>query len=294
MRMSGFAVLALLALILAPPAGLAADLRIAAWNLEHLDDNEGEGCVGRQAADYAALSRRIAELEADIVAFQEVENTAAAHRVFPASVWHVEMSGRSPIERSRACWGKPESRLGHLATGIAIRRGIAYQRNVDLRAPGTGDAFQRWGTDVTVTADGQKLRLLSVHLRSGCWGRTPGRGRKAAEDLCNASGSARAAQGLGRWPAGGGNGLRHPGGFQPTARVARRLGMEPAVAAVGAGAALDEGRAVPLRSPLPGVYRSLGFGRRRGSDGCGGFVPGGPAARAASRPLRNIGGVPAR
>lgn len=75
----------ILTLILAPAAGIAADLRIAAWNLEHLDDNEGEGCVGRTGADYAALKRRIARLDADIVALQEVENAAAAHRVFPAS-----------------------------------------------------------------------------------------------------------------------------------------------------------------------------------------------------------------
>ena len=32
------------------------------------------------------------------------------------------------------------------------------------------DAFQRWGTDITVMEGGRKLRLLSVHLRSGCWG----------------------------------------------------------------------------------------------------------------------------
>ena len=74
------------------------------------------------------------------------------------------------MARSRACWNKPEARLGHLATGFAIRRGIVYRRSADLRTPGTGDAFQRWGVDVTLTADGRRLRLLSVHLRTGCWG----------------------------------------------------------------------------------------------------------------------------
>ena len=178
MRVSGYAVLAFLALTLAPAAALVADLRVAAWNLEHLDDIDGAGCVGRTGADYAALQRRIAGLDADIVAFQEVENVAAAHRVFPATEWNVEMSNRPPMRRSRACWDKPEAQLGHLATGFALRRGIVYRRNVGLGALGMGDAFQRSGTDIAVTADGRQLRLLSVHLRSGCWGERQDRDRK--------------------------------------------------------------------------------------------------------------------
>ena len=76
-------------------------MRVAAWNLEHLDDADGEGCVGRRAADYAVLARRIAEIDADVVAFQEVENAAAASRVFPASDWHVEVSRRLPPPNRR-------------------------------------------------------------------------------------------------------------------------------------------------------------------------------------------------
>ena len=170
MHIRACAGLVLLALMLTPAAGSAAELRIAAWNLEHLDDSEGEGCVGRNVADYAALKRRIAELDADIVAIQEVENAAAAHRVFPASDWHVEISRRPPMKRSRACRDRPAAQLGHLATGLAIRRGIVYRRNADLKRLGGRDAFQRWGTDVTVAMDGRDLRLLSVHLASGCWG----------------------------------------------------------------------------------------------------------------------------
>lgn len=170
MRLAACSWLALLMLALTTPAGHAGELRIAAWNLEHLDDADGGGCVGRIGADYAALARQIEELDAGVVAFQEVENASAAHRVFPASDWVIEMSGRPPMKRSRACWGKPEARLGHLATGFAIRRGIQYRRNADLKALAAGDAFQRWATDITVTAAGGDLRLLSVHLKTGCWG----------------------------------------------------------------------------------------------------------------------------
>ncbi len=41
LRNVGYAILALLVLCLAPPEGLAGELRIAAWNLEHLDDSDG-------------------------------------------------------------------------------------------------------------------------------------------------------------------------------------------------------------------------------------------------------------
>lgn len=181
LRISTHAVLTLMGLILAAPAVFADDLRIAAWNLEHLDDDDGAGCVGRSAGDYAALARQIEELDADIVAFQEVENAAAAHRVFPASGWHVEMSRRPPEERSRACWGKPGARLGHLATGFAVRRGIAWRRNADLEAPGAGGAFQRWAADMTVMAGGRQLRLLSVHLKTGCWGARQDREERSRE-----------------------------------------------------------------------------------------------------------------
>ena len=170
MRMLTVWTLAVLALGLAMQAGLAGELRIAAWNLEHLDDTEGQGCLDRDRDDYDALARRIVELDADIVAFQEVENAAAARRVFPAPVWHVEMSTRPSRWPGRGCWDRPDAALGHLGTGFAIRRGIAYRRNGDLKALGMADPFQRWGTDITVREGGRELRLLSVHLKTGCWG----------------------------------------------------------------------------------------------------------------------------
>ena len=158
-------------------------LRIAAWNLEHLNDSGAEGCVPRTPADYDAMAAQVRAHALDVVAFQEVENEAAAHRVFPEADWHVEMSSRPDTGAGRECWDRHGHHLAHLATGFAIRRGIAYRRNADLEALGGASAFQRWGTDVTVTAGGQNLRLLSVHLASGCWGSgedtEPGR-----EDIC--------------------------------------------------------------------------------------------------------------
>ena len=148
----------------------ALELRVAAWNLEHLDDANDAGCVGRADSDYAALAERIDALGADVIAFQEVENAAAARRVFDAERWSVEVSSRPSTGYGFACRGRPEGRLGHLATGIAVREGLEYTRNADVSALAAGSRFRRWGTDVTVERDGQSLRVLSVHLKSGCWG----------------------------------------------------------------------------------------------------------------------------
>ena len=130
----------------------------------------GAGCVGRSDGDYAALAERIDALGADVIAFQEVEDAAAAARVFDAERWNAEISSRPSTGYGFACRGRPEARLGHLATGIAVRKGLEYTRHADVSALAAGSRFRRWGTDVTVTRGGESLRVLSVHLKSGCWG----------------------------------------------------------------------------------------------------------------------------
>ena len=145
-------------------------LRIATWNLEHLNDTDDAGCVPRDEADYDAIADRIRAIAPDVVAFQEVENMAAALRVFPATHWHVEVSMRpEPAATPRECWGLPGKYLHHLATGFAIRKEIVYHRNEDLEFLGDPAPHNRWGTDITVALGDRQLRLLSVHLKSGCW-----------------------------------------------------------------------------------------------------------------------------
>ena len=292
MRLAGYSLLVLLLLSLAPPAGLADELRVATWNLEHLDDSDGEGCVGRKGADYAALVQGIEEIDADVVAFQEVENAVAARRVFPVSVWHVEMSGRPPMDRSRACWGRAEARLGHLGTGFAIRAGLVYRRNADLKALGSGDAFQRWGTDITVTAQGRELRLLSVHLRSGCWGAKQDRDSKRKKTCAVLRSQIRH---IGAWA----DARRAEGaGFVILGDFNRRLTLEgdwawrllsPPPAALRL---LTEG--VPFRCDprFPAFIDPSGRRRRRREDAGGRLVSGTAAAGTASRSLRHIGGFP--
>lgn len=148
----------------------AEELRIAAWNLEHLNADEREGCVLRTQNDYDIIKKSIDEYGYDIVAIQEVKDVAAARRVFPANEWEIELSNRPHKKATSECWGLPNHYLQHLATGFAIRKGISYQRNADYKALGLNNDFQRWGTDITLQGK-RKVRLLSVHLKTGCWRR---------------------------------------------------------------------------------------------------------------------------
>lgn len=160
---------------LAACAGVAPEpshqgLRLASWNLEHLAEANNSGCRARAGADYAALKAYAQSLDADVIAFQEVESVSAAQRVFDPAVYDIFMEARSGTPNSRPpCNGKPEHHLNRQATGFAVKRGIAVTRHSDVTSLQDGDPNLRSGVDITLTPPGgAPIRLLSVHLKSGC------------------------------------------------------------------------------------------------------------------------------
>ena len=151
----------------------AEPLYVATWNVEHLNEENDAGCIPRTDDDYEYIADRIAKLNADIVAIQEVESAKAAYRVFPESEWVVVMSDRPNTRGSDSgsvCWGTQDKRLRHQATGIAIRRGVDFDVNPSYAHLAGDNPSQRWGTDVTIHSEQLSFRVLSVHLASGCWG----------------------------------------------------------------------------------------------------------------------------
>lgn len=154
-------------------AEAAQPLKIATWNLEHLAEANGLGCRPRTDADYAELRSQVDALSADVIAFQEVESKAAAERVFDPARYDVLISGRPAGGRGGGCYGAPGQSIRHQDVGFAIRKGVRWHRNPDVVDLGLGNPNLRWGVDVTL--DGARpLRLLAVHLKSGCnSGRAP-------------------------------------------------------------------------------------------------------------------------
>lgn len=148
----------------------ADGLKIASWNLEHLAETDGLGCEPRQEADYAALRAYADRLDADVIAFQEVESAKAAQRVFAPDKYVVLMSTRPGGVRHGFC--KRDATSGPTIrkqdVGFAIRKGVRYTRHADLSALGVGNPDLRWGVDVSVGSGKQAIRLLGLHLKSGC------------------------------------------------------------------------------------------------------------------------------
>ncbi|WP_374258158.1 hypothetical protein [Aquabacterium sp.] len=111
----------------------------------------------RHEQDFQALSRTAQALRdhwaPDVVALQEVDGPEAARLVF-TSGWRLDCFSR---------------RAHPQKTGFAIREGLPYQCNPELVALDV-DGTSRAGTDITLyPGTSHAIRLLNVHLKSGCF-----------------------------------------------------------------------------------------------------------------------------
>ena len=150
-----------------PPAP-AEWLRIATWNLNLLHWRTGgavwRGAPARRNTDYRTLARYARNLNADVIAFQEVNGPRAAARVFPPRDYSLHISGRH------------DPRYDDIYNGFAVRKGRfdrVVARNYAALGIGSGSRYSlRWGVDLTVSRDGRRLRLLNVHLKSRCFSKS--------------------------------------------------------------------------------------------------------------------------
>ena len=165
-------------LLAAVACGAAQDpeLKIATWNLEWFMQPQTlraltPACLPREAPrdgarravpcdvahelvrsneDIAALRRYAASLDADVIALQEVDGIDAARLVFPG--YEFCFSGRIAVQNN----------------GFAIRRGLPFSCGADLATLSLADDVRRGVELVLFPASPRELRLLSVHLKSGC------------------------------------------------------------------------------------------------------------------------------
>jgi endonuclease/exonuclease/phosphatase family metal-dependent hydrolase len=157
--------LAVVLSLLTAGAPQAAELKIATWNLNWLTSRTAglpPDVRPRQQEDFDRLRGYAEELNADLVAFEEVDNADTARRVFPAETYSIHMS-RDRIRQR---------------VGIAVRRGLSYDVNPDVTAIALDPvAHLRSGVDITLHPAEGSLRVLAVHLKQGCqylaFGRSP-------------------------------------------------------------------------------------------------------------------------
>ena len=130
----------------------ADTFKIAAWNIEHLRDAVDEPPSRRTEDQFHRLRQHAERLDADVIAVQEVENEGALARVFDPTQYDFFVSDRNHAQR----------------TGFAVRKSISAKRHPDLVALGAGGRL-RHGVDIEISAGGQSVRLLSIHLKSFCF-----------------------------------------------------------------------------------------------------------------------------
>lgn len=158
-----------LALTLAcTPQATAQPLKLATWNMEWLLDTASPlsatapaDIPHRTNQDLAALATYAQHLNADVIGFQEVATPAIAARVFAPSNYQIFMTQDSVLQR----------------TGAAIRLGLNATQNPDFTALALNPALTphplRSGLDLTLHKGKTSLRLLVVHLKTGCWDNAP-------------------------------------------------------------------------------------------------------------------------
>jgi endonuclease/exonuclease/phosphatase family metal-dependent hydrolase len=152
----------------------SAEIRVARWNLNNLhhqlDEPLRPGAPTRTGADIDILRKYRDRADADIFALQEVNGPRAAQLVFPADQWDLLFSGRYADD---LITGRESDRI---YTGFAVRRGVfdaVSKRDIpELSVRHTDGRPTRWGTEILVEKGGNLLRLMSVHLKSGCHGGT--------------------------------------------------------------------------------------------------------------------------
>ena len=150
------------------PTAPAEWIRIATWNLNRLHWRTGgalwRGAIARGDEDYRTLARYARALDADVIAFQEVNGPRAAERVFPSRDYDLHFSGRY------------DSRYDDIYNGFAVRKerfDRVVKRDHEALGLGSGSRYQlRWGVDLMVSRGGRELRLFNVHLKSKCFSKS--------------------------------------------------------------------------------------------------------------------------
>ncbi len=165
--------LPLLASLLLAPAASARDLKLTTWNMEWLtarpdgDPSLPDDAHPKQPDDIVTLAGYARRLDADLVGIEEVDGPEIAAKIFPPERYRIEMTHDAVVQR----------------VGLVIRHGYDVTRHPDVTALDAASPEARYrlrsGLDVTVSRDGASLRVLVVHLKTGCWDR-PLRGRAPA------------------------------------------------------------------------------------------------------------------
>ena len=137
-----------IALVFFSTATFADTLKIASWNIAWLGSHEYNK---RDNTDYQELARYATQLNADVIALQEVESAQWASKVF-GDEYDYYFTTKDWVQR----------------VGVAVKKSSGYSVKAKEYLV-LDQGLARRGMDVTLTKAGKSIRLLAVHLKSGCF-----------------------------------------------------------------------------------------------------------------------------
>ncbi|WP_299688981.1 endonuclease/exonuclease/phosphatase family protein [uncultured Vibrio sp.] len=144
----------------------AEPLSISSWNIEWLSTNEAVNKFSskRNQSDFDMLQRYFQSLDADVVAFQEVDSVKAMQRVV-GHQYKILMSDRALPENNHHQFPQVNQ-----YTGFAVRRGIAFTDYADFPLETSANSKLRFASYIVVETNTKPIHMLSVHLKAGCSG----------------------------------------------------------------------------------------------------------------------------
>lgn len=126
----------------------AQTLKVASWNIAWLGSHEYNK---RDNKDYQALTEYAQQLNADVIAMQEVESSEWAAKVL-GDDYDYFFTTKDWVQR----------------VGVAVKKNKGYQVKAQEYVE-LDQGLARRGMDVTISKNGKSVRLLAVHLKSGCF-----------------------------------------------------------------------------------------------------------------------------
>lgn len=158
---------------------LQANLRVATWNLEWLSTKKDKIQTQRSHNDYLMMQQISAVLDADLIAFQEVDSVTALTQVLPLSQYRFYLSERALTQAS--------AKSSQQFTGWAVKKNLSVIDHLDNKALSLPSPFYtsrlRYGAYIELIRDNApNLHLLSIHLKAGCFNKKP-RSSRACKKL---------------------------------------------------------------------------------------------------------------
>ncbi|ARP40332.1 endonuclease/exonuclease/phosphatase family protein [Vibrio syngnathi] len=141
-------------------------LTISSWNIEWLSTNEAVNKFSskRNQADFDQLETYFKSLDADVIAFQEVDDVNAIQRI-AGNQYKILMSDRSLPQNSHHQFKKVNQ-----YTGFAVRKGTTLTDYADFPLETSANSKLRFASYMVVETDTKPIHMLSVHLKAGCSG----------------------------------------------------------------------------------------------------------------------------